>query len=1130
MVRICGGRYGLDRSPEVTRFVYRRSISLLTSLLLLVSLAPSAVLASDPVPDGSIVSSTGRILPPLPAGVDSSSIHAEMLADEGARTFAFEPGGEPTIVLDRSGDPAYAADVGVGGIAPAPLAAADAIRNSGSSALPNGLRKEVFGFLPYWMLNGSALDDLNYALVSTIAYFSVGANKNGSLAVGTTSTPSTGWAGWRSSQMTEVLDRAHASGVRVVLTVTMMAWDSTSAANQATLLTSSTNRNRLVSQIVAAVKDRGADGVNLDFEPLATSLRDPYVAFVRQLKSALTAAGGGDYLTVSVMASAATWATGYDVPGLSADGAADALFVMGYDYHWSGSARAGGVAPIESPYTIDVNGTMLDFLAETSGAKLIWGVPYYGRTWPTSSKALNATTLGGGSKAYYYTGSHSQAGTYGRLWDDVGQVPWYRYWDGVAGNWVEGYYDDTQSLGAKYDLINARGLAGTGMWTLLMDQGRDELWRLLADRFVDDTAPPVGGIGLLPASVDGQAINVTWRAIDYASGIASYSVEVRRDEGAWSAWLTRTTATSAIFMGVPGSTYQFRLQAVDRLGNAQPWTDLPGTPSSLSPGSFATVTASSLNVRSGPGTSYGIVTTASAGNLAYVLGGPTTADGYSWYRVQYAFTEWPSADYPRIGWMAAGSGATTFLAPAPAPTQTTFTPVVTWLGASPLFSPNGDGRLDSATVSYSLEAPADAVTLEVVDARGARVRSEPLGSQSTGPHDATWDGQDDAGSWVAEGTYLMRVVVLIGGEAHVSPTAASDAAIMSRFGTRADTTAPTVIASTPAEGAELVSGGASVVLDFSEPVRWTGGRNLQLQLENGTQLPTDNVQQRRNRRVVVRPRDPLPGNTTMRVWVSSGISDLAGNRASPILWTYKTAPGAGYVPGRRATLRGGSHIGYLIGSGGSLSSPRALSTPSATHPTVDHRGALPNLPGRWFRLASGALAGRWVRESFMAYLRGSTESQALSTTLVIRAGTHIGYRFDRTGRRWASKTATISAKGTATCNRRTIINGLPYVRATSGPWAGYWLPESGQVYIPGRVMSMGLPSLPRLDFAPGTYTGYAYTKSGSIQGSRTYNLPRGSGASADAWAIINGQPHYRIHDGIWAGLWIVESAGVTLHA
>src|SRR2546426_1388771 len=123
--------------------------------------------------------------------------------------------------------------------------------------------------------------------------------------------------------MTNVIDQAHAGGVRVVLTVSMMAWDSTSAANMAAFLGSSSARASLVSQIVSAVQDRGADGVNLDFEMVASSVRDQYTSFVRQVKAALVAAGVGSYLTVCTTAGAATWATGYDVAGLTASGAAD---------------------------------------------------------------------------------------------------------------------------------------------------------------------------------------------------------------------------------------------------------------------------------------------------------------------------------------------------------------------------------------------------------------------------------------------------------------------------------------------------------------------------------------------------------------------------------------------------------------------------------------------------------------------------------------------------------------------------------------------------------------------------------------------------------------------------------------
>ena len=98
------------------------------------------------------------------------------------------------------------------------------------------LRREVYGFLPYWEL-GSTLD---YNTLSTIAYFGVGLNvdltgtdpsDDGSLY-----RSGSGWNGWLSSTMTTVINNANAHGTRVALTIESFAWDSAGAAAQTHLL------------------------------------------------------------------------------------------------------------------------------------------------------------------------------------------------------------------------------------------------------------------------------------------------------------------------------------------------------------------------------------------------------------------------------------------------------------------------------------------------------------------------------------------------------------------------------------------------------------------------------------------------------------------------------------------------------------------------------------------------------------------------------------------------------------------------------------------------------------------------------------------------------------------------------
>jgi spore germination protein YaaH len=654
-----------------------RRLLAVTSLLVVVAGSvslPPAALAGDPptwIPplraDGPVVLPNGRVLPVKPAWVQDSSVQAEMLAAHANDHPNFKPGATPRG-LGEAG-----ATLGLASVDPSATTTLALAEPTGGQAtlagLPNGMRKEVLGFLPYWMLDAASLQWMQYQLVSTVAYFSVNANANGTLA-----TTSAGWSGWNSSAMTNVINAAHAKGVRVVLTVSMMAWDG--GAAQGTLLGNAAARASLVNAIVAAVRSRAADGVNLDFEPVSTTLRDQYTSFVRQLKAGLVAAHVGSYLTICTMAGAATWSTGYDLAGLTASGAADAVFVMGYDYSWSGSSRAGGVAPMDSPYILDVRESVDDYLSVIPGSKIIWGVPYYGRTWLTTTNNLNSPVVAGtsgSSKAYYYTGARDLAASYGRRWDDVGKVPWFTYYDATKGSWAQGYYDDATSLAVKYDMINQKGLAGTGMWTLLMDQGDNVLWGLLANKFVNDTTPPMGGITALPAQASEAVFNVSWKATDVGSGVKSYTVQYHdRSTSVWTPWLTNTVARSATFIGTPGHAYDFRLSALDYRGNSQPWiwSQSAGGPT-LTVGGFAQVVADTVNVRSGAGTGFGALDQVSAGATLALLGGPIASGGYQWYQVQFDFSEWPSADYPRIGWVAAGDGTSPYIVPAKPPNMIT---------------------------------------------------------------------------------------------------------------------------------------------------------------------------------------------------------------------------------------------------------------------------------------------------------------------------------------------------------------------------------------------------------------------------------------------------------------------------
>ncbi len=489
-------------------FQLRRIGVSFTVVASLLALTISPVAAVDPTEEVRLAD--GTLLPPAPDGALQPSIHAQMQAEHESVEMSLSEGSTPTTKLSSP----TATSGSEGSITSASDDEGSALgEETGSAAytgpagaLPNGLRREVLGFLPYWMLD-SRLSSLRYDRVSTIAYFGIPVQKDGYLYRGPSSNPYIGWTAWKSSAMTDVINKAHARGVRVVPTITMMAWNG-DYTPMSTLLNTSSYRTRLVNEVVGMIRDRNADGVNVDFEPVPSSLRSQFTSFVRQLKQGLVNAGVRNYVTVDTMAGAATWSTGYDVAGLSASGAADALMVMAYDFSWSGSARAGGVAPISSPYILDASSALADHLEIVHPSKIIWGIPYYGRTWPTQTDKLNSltcratspptcpdskVTAPGASAAYTYTGAKSHAATYGRRWDATGQVPWYAWYDSANTTWRQGYYDDPQSLRAKYDMVIRNNVAGIGIWALLMDAGTNDLNNVILDRFVKIDTRIAGG-------------------------------------------------------------------------------------------------------------------------------------------------------------------------------------------------------------------------------------------------------------------------------------------------------------------------------------------------------------------------------------------------------------------------------------------------------------------------------------------------------------------------------------------------------------------------------------------------------------------------------------------------------------
>jgi flagellar basal-body rod modification protein FlgD len=95
--------------------------------------------------------------------------------------------------------------------------------------------------------------------------------------------------------------------------------------------------------------------------------------------------------------------------------------------------------------------------------------------------------------------------------------------------------------------------------------------------------------------------------------------------------------------------------------------------------------------------------------------------------------------------------------------------------------PNGPAVLVNSqpvTAVTNLPSGADSVTLTVTDSTGKVVRTQPFDKQLPGNMNVTWDGMDDQGNQMPDGTYTFAINAIVSG-ANTQPTFSTMATVKS---------------------------------------------------------------------------------------------------------------------------------------------------------------------------------------------------------------------------------------------------------------------------------------------------------------------------------------------------------------
>jgi hypothetical protein len=418
---------------------------------------------------------------------------------------------------------------------------------------------EIFGYAPYWTLPQSSGFDVQD--LTTLAYFSVDANGDGTL-----DQSGSGWNGYQSQDLVNLVTRSHAAGARVVLTVTCFSQSSLDA-----ITSDPAAGARLSAALIAAVSAKNLDGVNFDFEGEGSADQVGLTRLITQVSGALHAANPHWQVTMATYASAAGDSSGfYNVAALAP--ALDGFFVMAYDMN--DRSTPGPTAPLVSGGYSDTK-ALQQFTAVVPPQKVILGVPYYGYDWPTTDGTRTAQATGGESPLSAGVIASSGHPTY---WDPSTDTAWTSYQ--VGSQWHETYFDDPTSLALKAQLADSFHIAGLGIWALGMDGNNPAMLAALLGR-----APAIKDLQTGPTAVGAGSSTTTappgagfvstgvWKGIKapLTPVVGPPSAGVAQYLGTLTRFTTNAPALACLQNGPPLAVWTFStLPGVDVVVASQP--------------------------------------------------------------------------------------------------------------------------------------------------------------------------------------------------------------------------------------------------------------------------------------------------------------------------------------------------------------------------------------------------------------------------------------------------------------------------------------------------------------------------------------------------------------------------------
>ncbi|HYN70281.1 MAG TPA: glycosyl hydrolase family 18 protein [Candidatus Eisenbacteria bacterium] len=348
------------------------------------------------------------------------------------------------------------------------------------SAPPPLGETELYGYLPYWQMNQAMVARLREIPVTTLALFSVSAAEDGTL-----DQTQLGYRRMTGDIGQELIAaaRARRASVEIVFTSFGLAqnhryfgepnvrgavdrsggghdplWEQPRADPSS--VSSTPPWKQTIPELVGLVEALGVDGINVDVELLYSDDFDGYIDFLAELRAALKEAVPKASLSVASTASmhGAVQARAAILAGV------DRVFLMGYDYHWSGS-QPGGSAPLDRRDGVSNLKWSIGQYASMGvpPEQTLLGLPLYGMSWPVSGPGRGAVSVGKG--VAWIPANHTELlldSTFALSRDTLELAEYFVTHD--EDGWRATFFDSPDTLRSKLALARDKGFAGAGFW------------------------------------------------------------------------------------------------------------------------------------------------------------------------------------------------------------------------------------------------------------------------------------------------------------------------------------------------------------------------------------------------------------------------------------------------------------------------------------------------------------------------------------------------------------------------------------------------------------------------------------------------------------------------------------------